>query len=224
MFCTFSTWIITAIFLWLYVTASKCDDDINAASQDVAQCANGIQTAITHCKTHSDQCVAEISSVVEHIEAAKVTMSHSFAGCFAMPRINEDCQDDGRFVGQDFVIIGFKTLEGIEDCALTPSPRCGGDFDLILKAIGDAIVHVDKLTTDCDFVPGSDCDNDLVILSAQLSKAKVMFIAAQTDYRAHNDTYIDDLLLGAADVFDATSNGILAVYYCTNLISRRHEH
>jgi len=221
MFCTFSTWSITAIFLWLWVTASKCDDDINAASQDLAQCASGISTAITHCKTHSDQCVAELSSVVEHIAAAKVTMSHLFAGCFAMPRINEDCQDDGRFVGQDFVIVGIKTLEGIEDCVLTGSARCEGDIDFILKATGDAIVHVDKLRTDCDFVPGSSCDNDTIVLSTQLGHANGYFIAAQEDYIHNRDQCIDDVLFGAAVMFDAISNGIVALFYCTEL---RHEY
>jgi len=214
-------WSITAIFLGIYVTANKCDDDINAASQEFAQGAIRIRNATTYYKIDSDWGIAELSSVVEYMEAAKLPMSRAIAGCLT---VSEDCEDDVKFTGQDLVIIGFKAMEGIEDCVLSPSNRCSGDVSVILSAMNDAIADLGFLATDCDFAPGSDCEQDIALFAEQLNGAKEMLIKAETDCKANKDACVEDMLLGVSEFFDACSDGMMAIYYCTNFSSRRHDH
>jgi len=224
MFCTFGMWSITAILLGCYVTASKCYDDISLASRTLGKCTIQITNAVTHCKTDSEQCIAELSKVVQYMGVANVSMSRAVAGCLAMPKITEDCKDDGKFVGQDFTIISFKGLEVIEDCAISKSNRCAGDVSSILKATDDAIAHVDKLQTDCAFAPGSKCAIELNYLSQQLSEAEEMFVKAQTDCTTIGTECIDDMLLGVSLLMDSSGDALMAIYNCTNPNAVKFDH
>jgi len=218
---------ITAIFLGVVCNCQsvlRCDVDINAASQHLAQWSIQIRNVTTHCKTESKKCSAELSSVVAYMRAAKDSMSHAVAGCLAWLGHSQACQDDGKYVGQDFAIIGFKTMEGIQDCVLSNKTSCADDVNFILEALDNAIANIDKLVTDCDFPVGSKCANDFALLAEKLSEAKNMFIKAEADCKIIGDACIDDMLVGVSEFLDASSWGLMSIYDCTNSMPRRHEH
>jgi len=223
MFGTFGIRSITAIFLGLYVIANKCHNDINGASKDLAQCAVRIRNAITICKADSERCTAERSSVVEYMVVAKDSMSHA-VGCLAALTQSQECQDDGRYVGQDFAVIGVKAFEIIQDCVLTRNGDCKDDANYIVMAIDDAIANIDKSLTDCDFPAGSNCVNDFVLLSKKLAEAEKVFIKAETDCIVVGDACVDDMLVAVAEFLDASSWAVTSIYDCTNLMPRRHDH
>merc|ERR1719193_986467 len=170
------------------------------------------------------QCSAKLSSVVEYMGAAKDLMSLSVEGCFVWLGHSQECQDDGKYVGQDFTIIGVKTMEGIQDCVLSKNTSCADDANSILRAIDDAIANIEKLVTDCDFPAGSKCANDFALLAEKLAEAKNMFIKAEADCKIYGEECIDDMLVGVSEFLDASSWGLISIYDCTNSMPRRHEH
>jgi len=203
------------IFLGLYAIANKCDDDINAASQALVECAVGIKNATTHCKRSSDQCTFVLSSVVEYMRAALVQMNDAVSGCFAAPRISEDCQNDGKFVGQDFAIILDKAWKGIQDCVYSKNENCAVDVKYIMMAMDDAIASTEKLRTDCAFAAGSQCAGDVSMLLYQLNEAILFFADAEADCTPIGEECIKDLLIGISTFLGAASDGVLTIYVCT---------
>jgi len=224
MFFTLGVRCITVIFLALYVTASNCDQYINVVSRDLAQYAIRIKNATTHCKTDPDQCSVELSSIVEYVGAAKDSVSNAVAGCLAALRINQDCLDDGKYVGQDFAIIGAKAFKIVQDCVLSKSDSCADDANFIVMAIDDAIASVDKSIKDCDFPAGSECANDFALLAVKLAESKEMFIQAEDDCKVYGDACIDDMLEAVSEFLDASSWALTSIYDCTNSMPRRHDH
>jgi len=224
MFVTFGLRCITAIFLGLNVTSNNCDHYINVVSRDLAQYAIRIRNATTHRKTNPNQCSAELSSVVEYIGAAKDSVSDAVAACLAALRHSQECQDDGKYVGQDFAVIGIKALEVIQDCVLNKSESCADDANFIVMAIDDAIANIDKLSRDCDFPAGSKCANDFALLAEKLTESKELFIKAEGDCAVHGDKCIDDMLIAVSEFLDASSWGLTSIYDCTNSMPWRHDH
>jgi len=206
---------ITVIFLGLYAIANKCDDDINAVSQALAECAVGIKNTTTHCKRSSDQCTLVLSSVGEYIRAALVQMSDAVSGCFATPRISEDCWIDGKFIGQDFAIIASKAWKGVQDCVYSKNENCAVDAKYVMMAIDDAIASTQKLGTDCTYAPESECARDIKILLDQLDKAKLFFTHAEADCTTIGEECIKQLLVGFSTFLSAASEGVLSIYDCT---------
>jgi len=215
------------IFLGLYVIANKCDDDINAASQALAECAVGMKNATTNCKRGSDKCIFELSSIVEYMRAAQVQMSDAVTGCFALPRISEDCRNDGRFVGQDFAIIAKKAWAGIEDCVYSKNENCAVDVKYIMMAMDDAIASTQKVETDCEFAAGSECAEDISLLLYQLEAANMYFSSAEAQCTTIGEVCIEDLLIGVSTFLGAASDGVLSIYVCTDWnisMPLRHDH
>jgi len=215
MFGTFGLRCITVIFLGLYAIANKCDDNINAANQALAECGVGIKNATTHCKRASDQCTFVLSSVVEHMRAAIVQMSDAVSGCFAAPRISEVCKNDGKFIGQDFAIVLTKAWEGVQDCVYSKNENCAVDVKYIMMAMDDAIASTQKLEIDCEFAPGSECGEDIGILLYQLNAANMFFASAEADCTTIGKECIEQLLIGISTFLAAASDGVLTIYVCT---------
>jgi len=203
------------IFLGLYAIAIKCDDDINAVSQALAECAVGIKNATTHCKRGSDQCTFVLSSVVKYMRAAVVQTSDAVSSCFATPRISEDCQNDGKFIGQDFAIIAFKAWNGVQDCVYSKNENCAVDVKYIMMAMDDTIASTQNLETDCGYADGSECAGDISLLLNQLNLAKLFFTYAEADCVTIGEECIKQLLLGVSTLLSAFSEGVLSIYDCT---------